>query len=170
MRPLLVFVALLAFGSTALAESRVRCQVDENGAPAQARIDLSTNGRVVASASCASPIAVPAGTYSAVITLEGVIDRPTQTVQVSVPSNGEGVARASFATSILEVVFTASGQSAQGTAILRRNGVQIGTLGTGVPVRVSAGSYEVLARYRTRERTFAVTLAPAQRRSLRASF
>ena len=89
---------------------------------------------------------------------------------MSVPLNGEGIARASFATSILEVVFTASGQSAQGTAILRRDGRDIGTLGSGVPVRVSAGSYQLVARYRTQERSFAVALTPGQRRSLRAAF
>jgi hypothetical protein len=173
MRSHLALLALvLAFGlaATASAQSRVRCQVDENGAPAQARIDLSSQGRVVASGSCANPVAVPAGSYSATITLEGVLDRPTQTVQVTVPANGEGIARASFATSILEVVFTAGGQSANGTAILRRDGRDIGTLGTRVPVRVSAGSYQLVARYRTQERTFALTLAPAQRRSVRATF
>jgi hypothetical protein len=173
MRPLFATLTLaLALGlcATASAESRIRCQVDENGAPAQARIDVSSNGRVIASGSCGNPIAVPAGSYSATLTLENVIDRPTRTVQVSVPLNGEGVARASFATSIVEVIFSVSGRTTQGTAILMRDGREIGTLGTGVPVRVSAGSYQLVARYQAQSRSYALALSPGQRRSLRAQF
>jgi hypothetical protein len=52
-----------------------------------------------------------------------------------------------------------------------RNGERVGTLGSGVSGHLSAGTYDIVARYRGAEQRFdAVTLAPAERRSLAATF
>ena len=115
-------------------------------------------------------VSLPAGTYDVVVTLETALDRPSRTVRAHVPEDGRFHATASFATSILEVRFTTGGRAAAGLAVIRRDGREIGTLGSGISARVSAGRYEVMARYRTSARTYTVDLAPEQRRAIRATF
>src|SRR5690606_15044767 len=141
-----------------------------NGAPASASIALHAGGRAVASGSCASALELPPGTYDAVVTLETALDRPSRTVRVIVPEGGVATARASFETAILEVRFTADRVATHGLAIIERDGVAVGTLGSGVSARLSAGTYTIVARHRTAERRFVVALAPGQRRALRADF
>ena len=137
----------------------LRCAVDENGVSAPASIEVRQGTRVVASASCANAITLPAGSYTAIVTLETAIDRPTRTLSVSVPGDAEAIARASFATAILEVRFTAGGNSTSGIAIVRQGGRDIGTLGSGVPVRISAGTYDLTLRYRSTDRVMSVALS-----------
>lgn len=149
---------------------RLACVAEENGAYAPASIQIRAQGRLLASGSCASPIELPAGAYDAQITLETALDRPSRSVRVIVPEGGLVTARASFETAILEVRFTANRAPAHGLAIIERDGVVVGTLGSGVTARLSAGTYTVVARYRTAERRYTVTLAPDQRRALRADF
>lgn len=149
---------------------RVICAADENGIPAPASIELRAAGRAVARGSCASPLEVPAGAYDAIVTLESALDRPTRAVRVVVPEGGLATARASFETAILEVRFTSARSPVPGLAIIERDGVVVGTLGSGVTARLSAGTYTVVARYRTAEQRHAVTLVRDQRRALRADF
>jgi hypothetical protein len=147
------------------------CRVQENGVEARASFVLLRGGQTVATGDCArAPIEVPAGTYEAVLTLETAIDRPQRTVRLTVPSGGRARATASFSTSILEVRFTNDRAPVHGMAIIRRDGRTVATLGSRVSARISSGTYEIVARYRTEERTYTVTLAPGQRRALRASF
>jgi len=87
-----------------------------------------------------------------------------------VTADGLATARAEFETSILEVRFTADGRPAHGLAIVKKDGRVVGTLGSGVSGRVSSGTYEVVARYRTTDRSYTVPLAPGQRRAIRAAF
>jgi hypothetical protein len=148
----------------------LRCVAEDNGVPGDASVELLQNGRSVARGSCSNPISVPAGAYTAVVTLEGVLDRPRQSVPVMVGEGAESIARASFRTAILEVRFTDQGATAYGIAEVRRGGVVVGTLGNGVAARVSAGTYQVVARYRMQERVFDVTLDAGDRRALRAAF
>jgi hypothetical protein len=144
--------------------------VDENGAYAASTYQVRQAGRVIASGSSGSPIALPAGAYEVAITLETALDRPTRTVRVLVPEGGVATARASFSTSILEVRFTKDRMAVHGLATVRQGDRVIGTLGSGVTARVSAGTYEIEARYRTEVRSYSVTLAPVQRRALSAQF
>lgn len=147
------------------------CRVEENGVYAPATLQLrDANGRVVASGDCARPMEVAAGTYDAVLTLETALDRPTRTVRVNVPAGGSVTARASFATAILEVRFTEDGRPVHGLAYIRSGGRVVGTVGSGVSARVSAGRYEIVARYRTEDRVYTVDLAAGQRRAVRAAF
>ncbi len=152
------------------APGRLACAADENGIAAPASVQLRSGGNVVASGSCASPIEVPAGTYDAIVTLESALDRPTRALRVTVQPGALATARASFQTAILEVRFTADRSPVPGLAIIQRDGVTVGTLGSGVSARLSAGTYTIVARYRTGERTYVVTLAPEQRRAVRADF
>jgi hypothetical protein len=144
--------------------------VDENGAYAASTFQVRQAGRVVASGSSGSPIALPAGAYDVVITLETALDRPTRTVRVLVPEGGVATARASFQTAIVEVRFTKDRMAVHGLATVRQGDRVIGTLGSGVTARVSAGTYQIDARYRTEQRTYSVSLAPVQRRALSAQF
>ena len=79
--------------------------------------------------------------------------------------------RADFATGLLEVRIQSKGRDTAGIAVIRRDGKQIGTLGSGVTAHLSTGSYEVIARYRTHERRFEnVAIQADQRTALNASF
>ena len=146
------------------------CGASENGASARGTFVALRGTERVASGTCGSPVTLPAGTYDVVVTLETALDRPSRTVRAHVPEGGRFHATASFATAILEVRFTSSGRNVAGIAVIRREGREIGTLGSSIPARVSAGSYEVTARYRTSTQTHTVDLAPDQRRALRAAF
>jgi hypothetical protein len=56
-------------------------------------------------------------------------------------------------------------------ALIRKDGRQIGTLGSGVTAHLSAGSYEVVARYRSQERRYdKVAVAAGQHAVVDAAF
>lgn len=156
--------------STPACPGQLFASVDENGAPAIASVEVRQEERLVASGRSTEPISLPPGRYDVVLTLEDVLDRPSRTVRIDVPEGGSVTARASFATAILEVRFTKNRSAVHGLATVRRNGRVVGTLGSGVTARVSAGAYEIDARYRTETRTHAVELVQGQRRALRADF
>ncbi len=146
------------------------CRAEENGIYAPARIEIRRGAELVASGSCDQSFSLAPGSYSAIVTLETTLDRPTRTISVNVPSGGRATAFAPFATSVLEVRFFSSRIAVPGLAIVRRDGRDIGTLGSGIPARLSSGTYEIVARYRTLERRYTVVLAPGQRIALRADF
>lgn len=148
----------------------VRCQVTAAGTLAPATVEIRHQGRVIASGTCGERISVPAGDYHATITLERAIDRPQQTVPLTVPQDGVGTATASFDTSILEVRFTKDRRATFGQAILYRNGQRIGSIGSGLVTHVSSGRITIRARHLTEWRTYTVDLAPGQRRAIIASF
>ncbi len=150
---------------------QISCRITENGGGASGTVIVRQNGRQIATGSCGSSLPVPAGTYEVTLRLDGALDRPEQTRRVTVASGATEQVTADFSTAILEVRVTAGGRRAAGMAIITRNGQRIGTLGSGVAGHVSAGTYDVVVRYRTSERRFdAVTLARGQRRALSASF
>lgn len=149
---------------------RVACGITENGAYAPGTIELRQGGPIVASGDCSQALDLPVGIYDATLTLTTALDRPQRTVRVTVTADGLATARAEFETSILEVRFTADGRPAHGLAIVKKDGQVVGTLGSGVSGRVSSGTYEVVARYRTTDRSYTVPLAPGQRRAIRAAF
>ncbi len=144
--------------------------MSDDGAYAPSSFEARQGGRLVASGSCASPATLPAGTYDVTLTLESALDRPTRHQRVVVPENGAASARASFQTAILEVRFTNDRQPVPGIAFIQKDGVQVGTLGSGVSARVSPGTYQIVARSRTHEQSYTVQLVAGQRRAVRASF
>jgi len=153
------------------ASATVSCRVLENGAPASGTMVIRSGQQQVATGACGAPVSVRAGAYEVVIRLDGALDRPEQIKNVTVGAAGTSTVSADFPTAILEVRITSGGQRAAGMATLTRAGQQIGTLGSGVAGHLSAGTYDIVARYRTQERRFdAITLAPGQRRALSAAF
>jgi len=155
----------------AQGRGRIRCEITENGEAASGTLTVEAGGREVASGDCASPVAVPAGQYAVTVQLDGALDRPEQRRQVTIQAGATETVRADFATAVLEVNITAGGRRAAAMATLFKNGARVGTLGSGVAAHVSAGTYDVVVRYRGVERRFAgVTLARGQRRTLSADF
>ncbi|MBX3270289.1 MAG: hypothetical protein KF729_08505 [Sandaracinaceae bacterium] len=152
------------------APGLVACAVTENGAGAPAFVEVRSSGRVIASGACGARIEVPAGDYHAMVTLESVLDRPQRTVAVRVPANGTGVVRVDFPVAIVEVRFTKDREPAFGQAILMVGGREVGSIGNGVPARVSAGRVTMIARYRTEVRTYELDLSAGQRRMITAAF
>jgi hypothetical protein len=155
----------------AQARGRIACRITENAGAASGTITIRRDGAEVSTGTCGSPVAVPAGSYEVVLGLDGAIDRPERTVQVTVAPGATANAVADFQTAILEVRIEAGGRRAAGMATIFRNGERVGTLGSGVSGHLSAGTYDIVAKYRNSEQRFdAVTLAPGERRSLAASF
>jgi hypothetical protein len=171
---LTTFFAAFAAMSVSVAhaqQGRIACTITENGGAASGTAIVRQNGRDVSTGSCGTPLSVAAGTYDVTLRLDGALDRPEQTKRVTVRAGQTASATADFATAILEVRITAGGRRAAGMAIITRNGVRIGTLGSGVSGHLSAGTYDVVVRYRTQERRFdAVSLTKGQRRALSAAF
>ena len=156
---------------SAQARGRISCRITENGGAASGTITITKGGQEVSAGACGSPIAVPAGAYEVVLGLDGAIDRPEKTLQVTVAPGATGLAAADFQTAILEVRIEAGGRRAAGMATIFRNGERVGTLGSGVSGHLSAGTYDIVAKYRNSEQRFdAVTLAPGERRALSATF
>lgn len=167
-------IALFTAAPSALAAApgRVTCTVTENGNAAQGMIRVEKDGAEVAKGACdGQAVTVPAGTYQVRLQLDGVLDGPEQRQELTVKA-GEAIgAQADFATGTLEVRIERKGRRAAGMAIIRRDGKQVGTLGGGVAAHLSAGTYEVVVRYRDAEQRFAsVTVEAGKPAVLEATF
>ena len=164
-------VAALPVARAQQGHGRILCQITENGGSASGTVTVRSGGRTVESGSCGDTLGVPAGSYDVVVQLDGALDRPEQRRRVTVTAGATERVTADFSTAILEVRVTADGRRAAGMAIITRNGQRVGTLGSGVSGHLSAGTYDIVVRYRTEERRFdGVTLARGQRRALSAAF
>jgi hypothetical protein len=149
----------------------VSCDILENGQPASGVVSLQLAGQEVVNGACGKDIGVPAGTYIALLRLDGALDGPEQRQTVNVEAGGSAKLRADFATGTLEVRIVSLGKRAAGMAILKRAGQQLGTLGSGVAAHLSAGTYHVFARYRAEEKDLGdVNIAGGQRVTLNAAF
>jgi hypothetical protein len=166
--------AWTALGGSADAEAgrgHVICEITENGGSASGTVSLQRDGHEIVTGTCGKELSVEAGSYTAVIRLDGALDGPSQQKSVSMLVNGKMSVKVDFATGTLEVRIASQGKRAAGMAIIKRNGAQIGTLGSGVAAHLSAGTYQVMARYRAQEKSLGdVTVGPGQRLTLDASF
>jgi hypothetical protein len=167
-------VVWAAFGAETQAQAgaaKLMCEITENGEPASGTISVQRDGKEIASGTCGREISLPAGAYSAIVKLDGALDGPAQTKSVSVEVSARAVLKFDFATGTLEIRIASQGKRAAGMAIIKRNGVQIGTLGSGVAAHLSAGTYQVTARYRSQEKDLgAVAVNAAQHVALDAAF
>lgn len=170
--PGLTLLALLLPGpARAGSDGKAICEVTENGKPASGTIVVLHDGTELARGSCGKAFSVAAGEHVAVLTLDGALDAPERRLPLPVQADKTAKLGADFATGLLEVHITSQGRDTAGVAVIRKDGRQIGTLGSGVSAHLSAGSYEVIARYRTQERRFdKVAIAAAQRAVLDAAF
>ncbi|MEY4579874.1 MAG: hypothetical protein RL701_4577 [Pseudomonadota bacterium] len=153
-------------------QARVLCEITENGATATGVVSILKDEKEIASASCGRELLVPAGDYVASLRLDGALDGPERRQPVSLKA-GSPVLKlsADFSTATLEVKIASSGRRAAGMAIIKRDGQQLGTLGSGVAAHLSAGTYHIYVRYRSQEKDLGVlTLASKEQRTLEAVF
>jgi hypothetical protein len=151
---------------------KLECKVSENGGPASGTVALvGEGGKEAYRGNCNQAASVPAGSYTAVIGLDGVLDGPERRVEVTVKAGQTSAVSADFATGIIEVQIESKGRQAAGMAVISLGGKQIGTLGSGVSAHLSAGTYQVVARYRTQKKEFGkVTIEAGKKEVLKASF
>jgi hypothetical protein len=153
------------------APGKVTCKILENGEAASGTVSIRKEGAEVAHGGCAQPLSVPAGSYTAVISLDGALDAPELSQPVTVKAGALAEVKADFSTGILQVFIDAEGKQAAGMAVIRSGGRQVGTLGSGVAAHLSTGTYEVVARYRTEKKSFDnVVIERGKRVVLNASF
>ena len=163
---------LVSAQAQAIASGHVRCTISENGEGAQGTLRLSQNGRELARGACGGDaLAIAPGDYVAVVQLDGALDGPEQQKSVTVHAGQTAEVSAAFATGTLEVRIQNDGRRAAGMALIRRDGTQIGTLGSGVSAHLSAGTYDVIARYRDQEQRFAgVVIKAGEKQVIEVAF
>jgi hypothetical protein len=172
LQTLLALTALFLWPSgAAFADAAVQCEISGNGEPASGTMLILDGTREVAEGTCGKPLSVPAGSYTAVLRLDGAIDGPEQRLPLTVGKDAPKPLKADFATGVLEVKVQSESKAAAGMAIIKKDGKQIGTLGSGVPAHLSAGTYEIVVRHRSEQKTLdKVVLARGERKSLEVSF
>jgi len=169
--PLVVALVLFCGAGTAAAQTgQIRCSVTENGSPGRGTIVVEQNGREVGGGSCGPAVPVPAGKCKVTVRLDGVLDNPSKSVSVEVSAGKVTPVSVDFQTGVLEVRIETKDQRGTGMVTVNRGSQRIGTLGSGVAARLSAGSYEVVVRLGGQERRYSVDLRPGQRRLVRAQF
>ena len=157
--------------SVARAEGgQIACVVTENGVPGRGSAVVEKDGKKIASGSCRRPLAVSAGTYRVTVHLDGALDNPSQSRTTSVAEGKVSTEAFDFETGTLEVRIEAKGKQGTGMVAVEKDGRRIGTLGSGVAARLSAGAYRVVIRLGGQEQRHEIDLRPGQRRLLRAQF
>jgi hypothetical protein len=166
-------VCLLGFAARVQADAggRVSCEITENGDTGSGVVSIQRDGKELATGPCGHEFSVPEGDYIALLRLDGALDGPEQKQALSIRAGALSKLKADFSTGVLEVRVASQGKRAAGLAIIKRNGQQLGTLGSGVAAHLSAGTYRILVRYRMREKDLGdVTLAAGQQVALDATF
>lgn len=168
---IVVGVGLAGTSGVAMAqEGQIQCTVTENGAPSNGTVAVEQNGKQVASGSCKRALSVPPGKSQVTLRLDGALDNPAKTIEVLVTPGKTTRATADFKTAVLEVRIDSKDQRGTGLVAVEKDGKRIGTLGSGVAAKLSAGAYEVVVRLGGAEQRHAVDLRPGQRRVVRAQF
>ena len=170
-RSALLAVALLSAAGSAHAQTgAILCTVTENGAPARGTFEAEQSGKKVGSGSCGDSLPIPPGKYRVSVTLDGALDSPHKTAEVTVTAGKTAPLTVDFKTGVLEVRVEAKAQGGTAQINVNRGSERIGTIGSSVPARLSTGAYEVVVRLGGQERRFDVDLRPGQRRLIRAQF
>jgi hypothetical protein len=168
---LLLLAWLLALPSSAQDSGKVECEISENGGTATGTVTVLAGEREVARSACGKTLTVPPGSYTAVLSLDGALDGPEQRKPLTVETDKVAKLKGEFATGKLEVRIKSQGKDTAGMAVIRRDGRQIGTLGSGVAAHLSTGKYEVVARYRAQQKAFSdVTIEQGRHTVLEAAF
>jgi hypothetical protein len=168
-------VTLVLVHGSVIAEpasvGKVDCQILENGGSATGTVSLQRDGREVKKGSCSGSLSIEAGSYIAIISLDGVLNGAEQRHAITVQAGKATRVVADFPTGFLQVNILSKGKKAAGMAVIRKDSRQIGTLGSGVSAHLSVGTYRVVARYRSQEKLFDNVVVEAGKRVvLEASF
>lgn len=153
------------------------CSATENGSSAVAHVTVRSAGQEVYSGRCDGLSGrMPAGSYDATVRLSGLVDSPTIYTRVQVRAGGAGQIAANFETGRLQVDVMHNGRRIPGRATILQNGLVVGTIGSGVYSRLSAGTYtvrvEVAAGYSdaSGSRDYQVNVTANSARRIRATF
>ncbi len=166
-----VGLLLLTWHAPAKAQQgQIECTVTENGTPSRGTVAIEQDGRTVASGACGRALSVPAGKCKVTVILDGALDNPRQTVDAKVEADKTSRVSVDFKTAELEVRIESKQGRGTGLVAVERGGKRLGTLGNGVPSRLSAGAYQVVVRLGGEEKRYDVELRPGQRRLVRAQF
>ncbi len=163
-------VLLGAAGGAKAQSGKILCSVTENGAPARGTVAVTQNGKELGAGSCGTSLPVPVGKCKVTVRLDGTLDHPSQVVDAEVKPGQTLPVNVDFKTGVLEVRIESKVQSGTGLVTVNRGSTRIGTLGSGVAARLSAGIYQVVVRLGGQERRYEVELRPGQRRVVRAQF
>lgn len=147
---------------------QVRCTVTENGAPAQGTIEITRDEVEGAAGPCGKTFTLKPGKWKTTVRLDGVLDNPSAQRDIVVVVGKTVPVVADFETGVLEVRVEAKNEPGTGVLTVYRGSKRVGTLGAGVPARISAGKYEIVVRYGGKERRYRVDLRAGQRRLIRA--
>ena len=155
-------------GDVTVENGSVLVNAIDHAGPAPGAVTISTiDSEVVARGTTGAPIVVPAGVYLATVRLEGTADIAEQTQRVDVGPGHVLAVSSQFPTGILEVRVRQDREPVFATVFLVRNGQEVGTMGSAVPWKVSAGTYDlrvVAAGDRGQNRQVQdVSLEPGQR-------
>ena len=160
---------LLAGISHANADG-IRCEARENGSSATGTMEIWRQHKRVGRVTCGDTLEVAPGKYEVTIQIDGVLDRPTKTRQVSVSADRVSKISVDFPTGILEVRIEAQGRRGVGTVVVSRGKKQLGSLSSGVAGHLSAGNYRIEINHKGLRQTHRVTVNPGQRRVFQAKF
>lgn len=162
---------LLGWQSPAAAQQgQIECTVTENGTPSRGTVAIEHEGRTVASGACGRSLSVPAGKCKVTVILDGALDNPGQTVETKVEAGKTARVAVDFKTAELEVTIESKRGAGTGLVAVERDGKRLGTLASGVPSRLSPGTYRIVVRLGGEEKRYEVELRPGQRRLVRAQF
>jgi hypothetical protein len=155
-------------GDVVVENGSVLVNAIDHAGPAPGAVTISTiDSQVVARGTTGAPIVVPAGVYLATVRLEGTADFAEQTQRVDVGPGHVRAVSSQFPTGILEVRVRSDREPVFATVFLVRDGQEVGTMGSAVPWKVSAGTYDlrvVTAGDRGQNRLVQdVSLEPGQR-------
>lgn len=165
-------MALLAAGAAdaSAQDAKLQCTITENGTPSRGTVLVERDGQRLASGACGRELVVPPGPCTLTVRLDGALDNPAKTVQATAKAGATQAVPVDFATATLEVRVETTNARGTGLVSVERDGKRLGTLGSGVGARLSAGSYVVVVRMGGKEQRYDATLRPGQRRIIRAQF
>ena len=165
LRLLVPWAALATSLVHAQPTGKLRCEADENGAPAAASFRAFRDGTQIATGPCGKETALPTGPLTIEVALDGVLAAHPEKVRLEISAVGTARARASFETGTLLVDVTRDGRRGAATVKLLDGGRELAQLSAGVASRVSVGTYAIEIESRgERRRVDGVSITRGERR------
>ncbi|MGB0679484.1 MAG: hypothetical protein ACPGUV_07480 [Polyangiales bacterium] len=146
----LVLLALLVVGGlpaqahAASSRATLQCQILDNGTPASGTVTVLSPGAKPVVRPCDGELKLRPGEVTLRLTVDGLLDAPTQTKRLHLRPGARHKVVADFASARLRVqVRRGTMPVAAGVTLRDAGGKEIGRLGPGVVVHLSPGSYQV---------------------------
>jgi hypothetical protein len=146
--------------------------VRDHAGPTSGHVEVrEPDGALIAEGRLGAPLEVPPGTALVTLIPDGFADDAEHVRRVSFASNQAVRVEAEIPSGILEVRVREGGEPVFATVYLLRDGQEVGTVGSHVPWKASAGTYDVRVVSRGEAQLVEdVHLEPGQRRAVRVDF